>query len=36
MVLDGVKINKEKHRTKIKEAIRNRIATNTKYSNGFC
>jgi len=35
-VLNGVKIDKEKQRTKIKEAISNRIAINTKYSCGLC
>ena len=35
-VLDGVKINKEKQRTKIKNAIRKRIAINTKYNCGLC
>ena len=35
-VLDDVKINKEKQRTIIKDAIRKRIAINTKFNCGLC
>ena len=34
--LNGIKINKEKQRREIKKAIRDRIATNTKYNCGLC